>query len=117
MFGLTKLFTWRPYKQHIESTYELEQLPVVPVEPPKPSKIIRVKQCSKVFYMSEEQYKEQVDNYEKFRELLLALCHGGCEDCFFRELRLMLNDSEWYCEIQRYLNPVRNKQEDKEGPE
>lgn len=117
MFGLTKLLTWRPSKHHIESTYELEQLPVVPAAPPKLQKIIRVKQCSKVLYMSEEQYKEQVNNYEKFRDLLLALCHGSCEDCYFREMRLMRYDAEWYCEIQRYLNPVRNKQEDKEGPE
>ena len=119
MFGLSSLFMWYPSQHRIQPVPESETVPATPVqkEPPKPSKTIRVKQCSKVFYMSEEQYKEQVENYEKFRELLLALCHGGCEDCFFREMRLMRYDAEWYCEIQRYLNPVRNKQEDKEGPE
>ena len=54
MFVLTKLLTWRPSKHHIESTYELEQLPVVPAAPPKPQKTIRVRQCGKILYMSEE---------------------------------------------------------------
>jgi len=110
MFGLTKLLTWRPSKHHIESTYELEQLPVVPAVPTKPQKTIRVRQCGKILYMSEEQYKEYVKNYEQFRELLMKLCHGDCEDCYQREI--LFHRDHYDCNIMRYFDPERNLREE-----
>ena len=112
MFGLSSLFMWYPSQHRIQPVPESETVPAAPVqkEPPKPQKIIRVKQCSKILYMSEEQYKEYVKNYEQFRELLMKLCHGDCEDCYQREV--LFHRDHYDCNIMRQFDPERNLREE-----
>lgn len=112
MFGLSSLFMWYPSQHRIQPVPESEIVPATPVQKElhKPSKTIRVRQCGKILYMSEEQYKEYVKNYEQFRELLMKLCHGDCEDCYQREV-LFYRD-HYDCNIMRHFDPERNLREE-----